>query len=309
MRRIGVTLLAGLLAAAVGVASPSAASATPDQWGSSVRLEQQYVTVDGVRTAYAVLGPDSPTPLLMLNGTGSPMSQWDPALLAVLSRERQVVVYDYPGLGDSGPLPGRLTFDALATHARGLITALGRAQADVLGWSMGGFVAQRLAVRSPERVRALVLAGTSPGGSRTLLGAAWVQEQDSDAAGTARAYVRANYPVGARHRGWAFVRRVNAAVDSGRYPIDRVPAATYDAMVAAEDPWLTSGSNLRQLSALTMPVLVITGADDVVTPPANSRILARAIPGATLALVPDAGHSFLFQLPRATGDRLTSFLR
>jgi pimeloyl-ACP methyl ester carboxylesterase len=309
MRRIGATVLAGLLAAAVGVAYPSAASASPDQWGSSVRLEQRYVTVDGVRTAYAVLGPDSPTSLLLLNGTGSPMSQWDPALLAVLSRARQVVVYDYPGLGGSAPLPGRLSFDALATHADGLITALGLPRADVLGWSMGGFVAQRLAVRSPGRVRALVLAGTNPGGPRTVLGPAWVQDQDSDAAGTARGYVRANYPVGARHRGWAFVRRVNAAIDSGRYPIDRVPAATYDAMVAAEDPWLASGSNLRQLRELTMPVLVITGAEDVVTPPANSRILARAIPGATLALVPGAGHSFLFQRPRAIGDRLTSFLR
>lgn len=309
MRRIGATLLAGLLAAAVGLAYPPAASATPDQWGSSVRLEQRYVTVDGVRTAYAVLGPDSPTSLLMLNGTGSPMSQWDPALLAVLSRERQVVVYDYPGLGDSAPLPGRLSFDALATHAHGLITALGLPRADVLGWSMGGFVAQRLAVRSPGLVRALVLAGTNPGGPRTVLGPAWVQEQDSDAAGTARGYVRANYPVGARHRGWAFVRRVNSAIDSGRYPIDRVPAATYDAMVAAEDPWLASGSNLSQLRGLTMPVLVITGIEDVVTPPANSRDLARAIPGATLALVPGAGHSFLFQRPRAVGDRLTSFLR
>ena len=60
MRRIGAIVLAGLLAAAVGVVSPPAASATPDQWGSSVRLEQRYVTVDGVRTAYAVLGPESP---------------------------------------------------------------------------------------------------------------------------------------------------------------------------------------------------------------------------------------------------------
>jgi pimeloyl-ACP methyl ester carboxylesterase len=160
-----------------------------------------------------------------------------------------------------------------------------------------------------QRLNALVLAGTNPGGPRSVLGPAWVQQQDSDAAGTARGYIRANYPVGARDRGWAFVRRVNAAIDSGRYPIDRVPDATYDAMVAAEDPWLTSGSNLRQLGALTMPVLVIAGAEDVVTPPANSRILALAIPGASLALVPHAGHSFLFQLPRATGDRLTSFLR
>jgi pimeloyl-ACP methyl ester carboxylesterase len=309
MRRLGAALLAALLSTTTALASAPAATASPDDWGSTVRLDPRIVPVDGVRTGYAVLGPDSTTPLLLLNGTGSPMSQWDPALLAALSRDRRVVVYDYPGLGASAPLPGRLTFDTLAAHARGLITALGIRQADVLGWSMGGFVAQRLAVRSPERVRSLVLAGTSPGGPVTVLGPEWVQAEDSDADGTARGYVRANYPAGQRHRGWAFVRRVNAAIDTGRYPPDRVPADTYDAMVAAEEPWLASGSNLRGLGTLAQPVLVITGAKDVVTPPANSRTLARAIPGAVLTLVPDAGHSFLFQEPRATARRITAFLR
>jgi pimeloyl-ACP methyl ester carboxylesterase len=302
-----ITLLAAAIA--LGVASvASAASAAPDDWGSTVRLDPRNVSVDGVRTTYAVLGPDSPTPLLLLNGTGSPMSQWDPALLQSLSRDRRVIVYDYPGLGASAPLPGRLTFDTLAAHARGLMTSLGVVRADVLGWSMGGFVAQRLAVRSPGRVRALVLAGTSPGGPTTVLGPDWVQKEDSDSDSTARGYVRANYPTGARQRGWAFVRRVNAAIESGRYPPDHVPAASYDAMVAAEDPWLASGANLRQLRYLTMPVLVMTGADDIVTPPGNARLLASAIPGATLALVPRAGHSFLFQEPRATADRIAGFL-
>lgn len=308
MRSLGAALLTALLATTGALAAAPAVAASPDTWGSGVRLEPRVVPVDGVRTAYAVLGADSPTPLLLLNGTGSPMSQWDPALLQALSRDRRVIVYDYPGLGASAPLTGRLTFDALAAHARGLMAALGLQRADVLGWSMGGFVAQRLAIDSPERVRALVLAGTNPGGPMTVLGPAWVQEEDSDADSTARGYVRANYPVGERDRGWAFVRRVNAAIDTGRYPPDRVPEATYAAMVAAEDPWLASGANLRQLRALRMPVLVITGAKDVVTPPANARTLARVIPGATLALVPDAGHSFLFQEPRATADRLTSFL-
>lgn len=308
MRRLGATLLIAVLATTGVLTGAPAVGASPDTWGSSVRLEPRFVTVDGVRTSYAVLGADSPMPLLLLNGTGSPMSQWDPALLQVLSRDRQVIVYDYPGLGASAPLPGRLTFGVLAAHARGLLAELGLPQVDVLGWSMGGFVAQRLATAWPERVRALVLAGTSPGGPRTVLGPAWVQEQDSDVDGTARDYVRANYPPGERGRGWAFVRRVNAAIDAGRYPSDRVPQATYDAMVAAEDAWLASGANLRRVRTLTMPVLVLTGANDVVTPPANSRILARAIPGAILVLVPDAGHSFLFQQPRATADRITSFL-
>lgn len=308
MRRLGAALLAAVLAATGVLAWTPTAMASPDAWGSGVRLDSRLVTVDGVRTAYAILGPESTTPLLLLNGTGSPMSHWDPAFLQALSRDRRVIVYDYPGLGASSPLPGRLTFDGLAAHARGLMTALGAERADVLGWSMGGFVAQRLAVRSPDRLRAMVLAGTNPGGPTTVLGPDWVQMQDSDADGTARDYVRTNYPEGARHRGWAFVRRVNAAIDSGRYPPDRVPAATYEAMVAAEDPWLASGANVRQLRRLGMPVLVMTGADDVVTPPANARSLARVIPAATLVVVPRAGHSLLFQEPRATAERIASFL-
>jgi pimeloyl-ACP methyl ester carboxylesterase len=135
------------LLAATAVLSVAPALASPITWGSSVRLEQRLVSVDGVRTAYAVLGAEAPVPLLLLNGTGSPMSQWDPALLEALARTHRVVVYDYPGLGASARLAAPLTFDALADHARGLLDELGIARADVLGWSMGGFVAQRLAVR------------------------------------------------------------------------------------------------------------------------------------------------------------------
>lgn len=289
--------------------TPPAAHASPDTWGESVRLKVQTADVDGVRTTYAILGPASAAPLVLMNGTGSPMAQWDPALLAGLSRDQRVLVYDYPGLGGSAALPGRLTFDALADHAAGLMDAVGLARAHVLGWSMGGFVAQRLAVGHPARVSALILAATNPGGAATTLGPGWVQEQDSDPESTLRGYVRTNYPPGHRDRGWAFVRRVDAAISSGRYPADRVPATVYDAMVAAEDPWLDSSANLRALRNLEVPTLVVTGREDVVTPLANSRLLARTIPGARLLLVPESGHSFLFQQPAGSAAIVTRFLR
>ncbi|MCX6433324.1 MAG: alpha/beta hydrolase [Actinobacteria bacterium] len=307
-RRTAVALFAAVVFAASLLALTPPAAAGPADRGSTLRLDPQVLEANGIRTAYAILGPDTPDPLLLLNGTGSPMSQWDPALLSAVSRTRRVIVYDYPGLGASAPMTGRLTFDRLAAHAAALIEELGYRQADVLGWSMGGFVAQRLAVRFPERVHALILAGTNPGGPRTALGPTWVQEVDSDADATARSYVLTNYPPGRRDRGWAFVRRVNAAIDEGRFPPDRIPASTYDAMVAAENPWLTSSENLTQLRKISVPVLVITGAQDVVTPPANSRTIAAAIPDARLRLVPHAGHSFLFQKPRLIARTIDVFL-
>lgn len=306
MRRLLILVVVAALAASPGAPAAHAADAVAP--ASLVRLDPKTVDVDGSRTSYAVLGPASGVPLLMLNGTGSPMAQWDPALLAGLSASRPVIVYDYPGLGASARLPERLTFGRLARHAHGLLSALGITDADVLGWSMGGFVAQRLATGWPDAVHHLVLAATNPGGPDTTLGPDWVQAEDSKADASTRAYVRANYPAGARDRGWAFVRRVNRAIVEGRFPPDTVPARTYEAMVAAEDAWLRSSVNLDRLRALRVPTLVVTGADDVVTPPRNARLLADAVPGARLVLVPHAGHSFLFQRPGPTARLVTDFL-
>lgn len=309
MRRlltVTVAVVVAALTASPGAAPASSAEAvTP---ASQVRLDPRSVVVDGVRTSYAVLGDARGVPLLLLNGTGSPMSQWDPALLSRLSASRRVIVYDYPGLGTSAPLHQRLSFARLARHAHGLLSVLGVGEADVLGWSMGGFVAQRLAVDWPDDVRRLVLAATNPGGPHAVLGPAWVQEEDSDARASARAYVRTNYPPGARDRGWAFVDRVNRAIADGRYPRDIVPAVTYDAMVRAEDPWLRSAGNLHRIRSLSRPVLVVTGDADVVTPPANSRLIASVLSNATLTLIPGAGHSFLFQSPAASARLISAFL-
>jgi pimeloyl-ACP methyl ester carboxylesterase len=237
------------------------------------------------------------------------MAEWDPALLAALAAAgHRVVVFDYPGLGGSAALPGRVTFDRLADVAAGLVELLGAGPVDVLGWSMGGFVAQRLLVAHPGSVRCVVLAGTNPGGALAVLGPKWVQRVDSDPDAGLSAYVRTNYPRGARQRGWAFVDRVLSAQESGAYPPSRVPQRTYDAMVAAEDPWLRDDANAGQLRTVTARVLVTTGADDVVTPPANSRRLARLVPGARIRLWTGAGHSFLFQRPAAVARDVHRFL-
>src|SRR3990172_1384127 len=98
-------------------------------------------------------------PLVMLTGTGSTMAEWDPALLRLLAQDHRLILFDYPGLGQSGRWHGD-SFDSLADTTAGLMKAIDVPEADVLGWSMGGFVAQRLAVDHSERVSHLILAGT-----------------------------------------------------------------------------------------------------------------------------------------------------
>lgn len=295
-----------LLAVCVGLfilAAPTPmAMALP---AGDVALEPQYADVAGTRIAWAAIGAGDP--LLLLNGTASPMNEWDPAFLGALASSRRVIVLDYPGLGLSGAAPGRWTFDHASDWISAFITAIHpEGPVDVLGWSMGGFIAQRLAVRHPGQVDHLVLAATNPGGDAAVLGPRWVQEADSS--GDDAAYLDTNYPPRRRAAGERFLRRLDAALASGRYPGEFVPRATRRAMVAAEDPWLRSNVNLRELRRTAVPALVVTGADDVITPAVNSRRLSRALPNAILRLVPHAGHSFLFQQPRAVARMIDGFL-
>jgi|AntAceMinimDraft_13_1070369.scaffolds.fasta_scaffold00874_6 pimeloyl-ACP methyl ester carboxylesterase len=315
-RTVGVIAkwIAALAVVPLIVVAPGAAANAPTcspatGLGRAVALDVRYAQAAGTSFAWADVGAGRP--LLLLNGTGSPMAEWDPALLAGLAQDdHRVVVFDYPGLGLSGPAPSRITFSAIADWTADLISVLGLGTPDVLGWSMGGFVAQQLAIRHPDSVGRLVLAGTNAGGPSAVLGPTWVQQADSNSDGSMQSYLITNYPRTncAQRAGREFVRRLTTAVNSDRYPKESTPARTYNAMVEAEDPWLESSANVRALTDISVPTLVITGNKDVITPPANSRIIARAIRGARLILLPRSGHSFLFQKPALVARTVLDFL-
>lgn len=247
-------------------------------------------------------------PLVMLTGTGSTMAEWDPALLRLLARERRLILLDYPGTGRSGPWRGR-SFGSLAGAVARFMGAIGVPSADVLGWSMGGFVAQRLAIEHPGRVSRLVLAGTNPGGPRAVLGTPRAQAIDSDPDPSEAQVLSLLYPPGRQAEGRRFLARLERASRAGEIPDDfRVPGATTRRQVAAEGPWLRSARNYGQLGRLRAPVLAVGGRADPVTPPANLRLIAARAPRARLAILPGA-HAFLFQSRRTFARILSSFLR
>lgn len=259
-RTVGVIAkwIAALAVVPLIVVAPGAAANAPTcspatGLGRAVALDVRYAQAAGTSFAWADVGAGRP--LLLLNGTGSPMAEWDPALLAGLAQHRRVVVFDYPGLGLSGPAPSRITFSAVANWTADLISVLGLGTPDVLGWSMGGFVAQQLAIRHPASVRRLVLAGTNAGGPSAVLGPTWVQQADSNSDGSMQSYLITNYPrtTCAQRAGREFVRRLATAVNSDRYPEESTPARTYDAMVEAEHPWLESSANVRALTDISVP--------------------------------------------------------
>ena len=259
------------------------------------RAHLHVTPVGKTRIAWYERGQGSP--LVMLTGTGSTMAEWDPALLQLLARRRRLILFDYPGVGQSGPWRGR-SFDSLADATSGLMTAIQLPRADVLGWSMGGFVAQRLAIDHPQRVSHLVLAGTNPGGSRTVLGTPKVQAIDSEPDPPEADILRELYPPDRQAEGRRFLHRLELAGQSGEIPDDfHVSTATIHRQVAAEGPWLRSNSNYRRLATISMPTLATAGARDPVVPPINLRRIAARIPRAKLDVFPGA-HAFLFQARR-----------
>jgi pimeloyl-ACP methyl ester carboxylesterase len=250
----------------------------------------------------------SGAPLVLLMGTGSTMAEWDPALLRLLARHHRLILFDYPGVGRSGPWSGT-SFGSLAAATAGLLRAIGIREADVLGWSMGGFVAQRLAIEHPGLVSHLILAGTNPGGSEAVLGTPEAQAVDSEPDPSDRDILRELYPPGRRTEGRAFLRRLEQASQDGEIPDDfHVSAKTTQAQVAAEDPWLRSNRNDRQLAGIPAPTLAAAGARDPVVPAVNLRRIADRVPGARLMVFPGA-HAFLFQSRRSFAHAVDEFLR
>jgi pimeloyl-ACP methyl ester carboxylesterase len=298
----------GLCLAAAGTTIVLSSSSSPDGRGASPHV--RFAGVNGARIAYYVRG--SGPALLMNMGSASTMSAWDPALLDRLARQHRLVIYDYRGIGRSSRTPaGGLTMARLADDAAGLLERLAIPRADVLGWSLGGFVAQQLAVRHPGRVRRLILAATNPGGSRTRLGPEWAQRVDSDPNATDAEQLAANFPrtPAGRAAARAFLRRVERAADNGRIPDDFVvPRSGYEAQLGAEDRWLRSEANYEALAHVRARTLVADGSLDVLTPPVNSRRIAARIPGARISLFPRAGHAFLFQLHERLAREVERFL-
>jgi pimeloyl-ACP methyl ester carboxylesterase len=253
------------------------------------------------RIAHTAAGPvgyrevGAGSPLLLVTGLSASIDDWQPIFVATLAAHHTVVAFDNAGVGQTAALPPPLTISEMANQASALITTLGLGRTAVLGWSMGGMIAQALAVLHPDQVSKLILAATQAGTGTAL----------PVPAAAAAAVVSANpaevlsvlFPPGAAAAAQTY------ALGILRYPgFYQAPAAVVADQSTAVRQWLAGQDPAgRQLGEIRIPTLVADGTMDQLDPVANARQLAAAVPGARLLLYPGAGHAFLFQ-------DLTSFL-
>ena len=213
-------------------------------------------------------------------------------LAHALARHNRVVMFDNSGVGRTADLPLPLTIDAMADQTSALIDTLGLGRPDVLGWSMGGMIAQALAILHTAQVRRLVLCATYPG-----TGAAVPPSQAALQAGS-------DFPANQVKAYAAFTAAVS------EYPA--APAASAGAKGAqgiASADWQDGiDATGRKVAGISVPTLIADGTEDQLDPVANDHILARLIPRARLVLYPDAGHGFLFQDGTPFASLVDSFL-
>ena len=237
----------------------------------------------------------------MIMGYDTTMSDWDPRFVDALARHYRVVIFDNAGTGATEQLPGPLTIDAMARQTSALIDTLHLSRPGVLGWSMGGMIAQALAVLDPSQVRRLVLCATFPGTGRAAVPPATYASLTRLAP---RQVATVLFPANQARAYNAF-----AGAISGYPPTAAPSAAVLAAQRRAVTQWWTGRDPAgRKIAAISVPALIADGAADWVDPAANTRTLARLIPAARLVLYPDAAHAFLFQDPAQFAAVVGSFL-
>jgi pimeloyl-ACP methyl ester carboxylesterase len=255
---------------------------------------KQLSAPNGIDYAYREAG-EGEVPVILLQHFRGNLDSWDPALVDALASGRRVITVDNAGVGGStGTTPN--TIEQMAYDAIAFIAALDVGQVDLLGFSIGSFVAQQIALTRPAIVRRLVLASSAPQGAAGMHG--WAPEVIG-AIGTPDTSPEAYLDVffarssSSRQAGQEAVRRIYSRTE------DRDTATTWATREAQYDAVCTWGipdhALLQRVSCLEMPVFVANGDSDPMILPHYSYLLAGLIPQARVKIYPDSAHGFLFQ--------------
>ena len=282
-------------------------SETSSQPGLAETAATRFVEVGDARFAYRSFGSGSP--LVFVQRFRGTMDDWDPALLNPLAQEHRVLVFDNAGVGSSsGTTP--TSIGAMADDAARFMRALDLAQVDVLGWSMGGMVAQSLTLGHPDLVRRLILAGTAgpgiPGTQRLPADVVTVATKPLNTPDDLLFLFFPQTPAG-RAAGAASLARI-AQRRGLADPLVAQPS--WVAQITAAGTFI-AGQEIAysRLGEIRQPTLVANGDQDIMLPVIDSTLLAEQIPGAELVIYPDAGHGFLFHYHQVFGERVLRFLR
>lgn len=252
------------------------------------------LTASGVEFAYRELGVDNPgTPVVCLIHLAAVLDNWDPRVIDGLAAKHRVITFDNRGVGASSGTPAA-SMEEMARDAITFIKAMGLDQVDIFGFSMGGMIAQEIALMEPQLVRRMIITGTGPAGGEGISEVARVTYFDM-----LRGWLTLQDP-----KQFLFFTRTSAGIRAGKEFLLRIKERT-----EGRDRKITVAALQAQLKALRRwgekkpadlskvyhPVLVANGDSDRMVPSKNTHELARRLPNSELIIYPDSGHGAVFQ--------------
>jgi pimeloyl-ACP methyl ester carboxylesterase len=296
-----------------------AAEASPDQTRESVKVAPQTqetnwknvptqsIKVNDVSFVYREMGQhNGGTPVVFLAHLAAVLDNWDPRIMDGLAARHHVIAFDNRGIGASSGSPSN-SIEQMADDAITFIKAKGLRQVDLLGFSMGGMIAQEMVLKEPQLIRKMILAGTGPAGGEGI----------STVNGVANYDILRGLLTGQDPKQYLFFTRTPNGIEAGKAFLARlneraenrdkeISVAAYIAQLQALSMW--GPKSPVDLSAVRQPVLIVNGEADRMVPTQNTYDLAKRFPNSTLVIYPDAGHGGIFQFHSDFVIRSLAFL-
>jgi pimeloyl-ACP methyl ester carboxylesterase len=268
--------------------------------------QTQFVEVNGTKYAYRSYGNNSATPLIFLQHFTGTMDNWDPEVTDGFAKNHHIILFDNKGVGSStGETPSAI--NEMAVDAYGFITALGYKKVDLLGFSLGGFIAQRIAIEHPELVHKLILAGTGPQGGDITDNGPVLENKEKRTPLEQILFLFFDPTPTSQAKGKEFIQRISLR------KINR-DTDTRVASILAQNDAINKykgqkDDTFKHLDKITIPVLVVNGVHDAMIPSSNSFVLETHLKNAKLILYPDSGHGAIFQYHEDFIKQAEAFLR
>ena len=265
----------------------------------------EFVETNGIRFAYRRFGKPGTIPLLLLGYFNSNMDGWDPEVTNTLASDHEVILFDNAGVGASGGETPHIVAE-MTKPCVALCRALGLKQIYVVGFSLGGMIAQQFALEHPELVERLILLGTGPRGGEDMTFTELSPEEAADPV----AFLLAAFfspSEASQAAGREYLKRLESRKDDRDLPVSRDSAV---AQLAAIREWGTIPDTGRYvtLKSITQPTLIVHGNKDIVVTPINAFILAEHLPNAQLIMYPDSNHAAFSQHRKAFLEHVKIFL-